>query len=198
MAVYRNLIVASTASGGPTVKVPVHGAVDLQQTYTELRARTILRKADGGAVLRQSWSGKLRTEISGKGLVPPGLQALCSTTGTVTVSCAALRSVRSASNVITIPSARRTDLAITTKAGASATGKSWYARQWDGDRYATATGTTASGTGHNVVSITLASGEAHDSYEVLYAPKFTGYAELTADNFVQNDGWSWQLVVEEA
>lgn len=197
MAVYRNLIVATSASGGPSVTIPVHGATDLSQTYTDLRAQTLYRYADGGAAVRRQWSGKIRTEITGRGLVPPGLAQVCSATGTVVVSCAALRSVRSASSTISIPSARRTDLTITSKSGTTLTGRSWYARTWDGDVYATASGTTTSGAPNTIV-ITLASGEAHGSYEVVYAPKLTGYAELTTDSFTQNDGWSWSLTVEEA
>jgi hypothetical protein len=197
MAVYRNLIVASTASGGASITIPVHAATDLTQSYSDLRAQTLYRYANGGAAVRRQWSGKIRTEISCRGLVPPGLQTLCGATGTVTVSCAALRSVRSTTASIAIPSARRTDLVITTKSGATASGKSWYARTWDGGTYATATGTTTSGA-PNTVNITLASGEAHAGYEVIYAPKFSGYAELTADQFQQNDGWGWTLVVEQA
>jgi len=195
---YRSLIVATTATGGTTVTIPVHGSTELSQSYTDLRAQTLYRYLSGGAAVRRSWSGKIRTEVQGRGLVPEGLSAVCSATGTVTISCVGHRSIRSASNVITIPSARRTDLTITTKAGTAATGKSWYARTWDGDVYATATGTTASGTGHNIVTITLATGETHAGYEVVYLPKLVGYAELRSDEYQQNQGFGWSLVVEEA
>jgi hypothetical protein len=197
MAVYRNLIVATSASGGPSVTIPVHGATELQQTYTDLRAQAQYRYADGSMAVRRQWSGKIRTEITGRGLVPPGLAQVCSATGTVVVSCAALRSVRSATGVITIPAARRTDLTITQKNGTATGNKSWYARTWDGDVYATATGTTTSGA-PNTVTITLATGETHGSYEIVYAPKLTGYATLDSESFQQNDGWGWSLTVEEA
>jgi len=193
---YRSLIVAST-TGGTSVTIPVHGSTELSQSYTDLRAQTLYRYLSGGAAVRRSWSGKVRTEVQGKGLVPAGLSAVCSATGTVTVSCVGHRSIRSTSNVITIPSARRSDLTFVTKAGTTATGKSWYARTWDGDVYATATGSTASGT-PNIVTITLASGETHAGYEVIYLPKLVGYAELQSEGYQQNDGFSWSLVVEEA
>ena len=195
---YRSLIVATTATGGTSVTIPVHGSTELSQTYTDLRAQTLYRYLSGGAAVRRSWSGKVRTEVQGRGLVPAGLSAVCSATGTVVISCVGHRSVRSSSNVITIPAARRSDLTITTKAGTTATGKSWYARTWDGDVYATATGSTASGTGHNVVTITQATGETHGGYEVVYLPKIVGYAELSAEGYQQNVGFSWSLVVEEA
>jgi hypothetical protein len=198
MTAYRSLIVAGTASGAPSVTIPVHGSTELTQTYTDLRAQTLYRYLNGGAAVRRSWSGKVRTEVQGRGLVPAGLSAVCSATGAVVISCVGHRSVRSSGNVITIPAARRSDLTITTKAGTTATGKSWYARTWDGDIYATATGTTASGTGHNVVTITLATGETHAGYEVIYLPKIVGYAELSAEGYQQNDGFNWSLVVEEA
>jgi len=197
MSAYRSLIVAGSASGAVSVTIPVHGSTELTQTYTDLRAQTLYRYLDGGAAVRRSWSGKVRTEIQGRGLVPAGLSAVCSATGTVTVSCVGHRSIRSTSNVITIPSARRADLTITTKAGTTATGKSWYARTWDGDRYATATGSTTSGA-PNTVTITLATGETHAGYEVVYLPKLVGYAELRSDEYQQNQGFGWSLVVEEA
>jgi hypothetical protein len=197
MSAYRSLIVAGSASGAASVTIPVHGSTELSQTYTDLRAQTLYRYLDGGAAVRRSWSGKVRTEVQGRGLVPAGLAAVCSATGTVLISCVGHRSVRSATNAITIPSARRTDLTIITKAGTTATGKSWYARTWDGDVYATATGSTTSGA-PNTVTITLATGETHGGYEVVYLPKITGYAELQSDGYQQNDGFNWSLVVEEA
>jgi hypothetical protein len=48
------------------------------------------------------------------------------------------------------------------------------------------------------VTITLASGETHAGYEVIYLPKLVGYAELQSEGYQQNDGFSWSLVVEEA
>ncbi len=76
MAVLRHLIVSETASGGDSVTVPVYGAVELTQSYRPLEARTLYRYADGSAALRAQWSGKLATEISGKGLIPPALSGL--------------------------------------------------------------------------------------------------------------------------
>ena len=194
---YRSLIVAGSASGAVSVTIPVHGSAELTQTYTDLRSQTMYRYLDGGAAVRRSWSGKIRTEVQARGVIPAGLAAVCSATGTVVISCVGHRSVRSATGVITIPSARRTDLTVIKKDGTVATGQSWYARAWDGDRYSTATGSTTSGA-PNTVTITLASGEAHNSYEVIYLPKLTGYAELRSEEYQQNGGFGWSLVVEEA
>jgi hypothetical protein len=184
---YRKLIVKSTATGGTDVVVPVHvSAAGLTQSYQELVSQTLYRKMDGSAAVRRSWKGKIRTDIQGRGLVPHGLQALCTATGTVTVSCIGHRSVRSASNVITIPAARRTD-----------TGSTWYARKWNNDVYTSATGTTTTGAPHTV-TITLASGETNEGYEIVYGPKLTGYPSLSEETYTQNDGFSWSLTVEEA
>jgi hypothetical protein len=187
MSAYRELIIKSTATGSSDVVVPVHvSAAGLTQSYTELVAQTLYRKMDGSAAVRRAWRGKIRTEISGRGLVPHGLQALCTATGTVTVSCIGHRSVRSASNVITIPAARRTD-----------SGSTWYARKWNNDVWTTASGTSTTGA-PNVVTITLASGETNEGYEVCFFPKITGYPTLSEESYTQNDGFSWSLTVEEA
>lgn len=59
-AYYRNLIVAGSASGAAEVIIPVHGATELSQTYTDLRAQALYRFADGSAAVRRQWSGKIR------------------------------------------------------------------------------------------------------------------------------------------
>jgi hypothetical protein len=185
MAVLRHLIVSETASGGASVEVPVYGAVELTQTYRPLEARTLYRYADGSAALRAQWSGKLATEITGKGLIPPALSGL-DYSNTIQIDCVAHRSVWSTGSDVTLPSGRRTDSEATP-----------IARKWNGDTYTTATGTTASGT-PNVLNITLASGESNDYYEVVYFPSLTCFASPPEETWVQNDGFSWSLRAEEA
>lgn len=192
---YRKLIFKNTASGSTAVSLPVHATVELTQTYQPLYARTLYRYLNGSAAVRQQWSGKLATEITGRGLIPPGFSQL-DFDSPMTISCVQHRSVTSTGTAITIPAARRTDVQHTTKAGTLATG-SWYARSWDGDSYATATGTTSTGA-PNVVNITLASGESHEHYEVIYLPKLTCYVDPPTETYTQNDGWGWSLRAEEA
>lgn len=194
MAAYRKLIFQSTASGSAAVSLPVHATVELTQTYQPLYARTLYRHLDGSAAVRQQWSGKLATEITGRGLIPPGFSQL-DFNKPLYLSCVEHRSVTSTGTAITIPAARRTDVQHTTVSGALATG-SWYARAWDGDNYSVATGTTTTGA-PNVVTITLATGESHDFYEVVYIPKLTVYADPPTETYTQNNGWGWSLRAEE-
>ena len=185
MAVLRHLIVSETASGGDSVTVPVYGAVELTQTYRPLEARTLYRYANGAAALRAQWSGKLATEISGKGLIPPMLASL-DYSNTISIDCVGHRSVWSTGSDVTLPAARRTDSEADP-----------IIRKWNGDTYVSGTGTTASGT-PNVVNITLASGESNDAYEVVYWPKLTCFASPPEESWTQNDGFSWTLRAEEA
>ena len=191
---YRKLIFQSTASGSKAVSLPVHSTVELTQTYQPLYARTLYRHLDGSAAVRQQWSGKLATEITARGLIPAGFSQL-NFDAPMTISCVEHRAVTSTGNVITIPAARRTDVQHKTKAGTLVTG-SWYARTWDGDVYATATGATTTGA-PNVVTITLATGETHEHYEVVYIPRLTVYADRPTENYTQNDGFGWSLRAEE-
>ena len=191
---YRKLIFQNTTSGSPQVDLPVHATLELTQSYEPLYARTTYRHLDGSAAVRQQWSGKLATEISGRGIIPPGFSQL-DFDDSMRISCIQHRSVTSTGTTITIPAARRSDVQHTTKAGTLATG-SWYARAWDGDTYSTATGTTSTGA-PNVVNITLVTGESHDHYEVIYLPKLTVVCERPVESYQQNEGWSWSLRAEE-
>ena len=191
---YRKLIFQSTATGSKAVSLPVHATIELTQSYQPLFARTLYRHLDGSAAVRQQWSGKLATEITGRGLIPPGFSQL-NFDAPMYVSCIQHRSVTSTGTAITIPAARRTDVQHPKKDGTLTTG-SWYARAWDGDTYSTATGTTTTGA-PNVVTITLATGESHEHYEVIYLPKLTVYADRPTETYTQNDGCGWSLRAEE-
>ena len=185
MAVLRHLVVSETASSGDSVEVPVYGAIELTQTYRPLEARTLYRYADGSAALRAQWSGKLATEISGKGLIPPALSSL-DYSNTITIDCVAHRSVWSTGSDVTLPSGRRTDSEALP-----------IVRKWDADTYTAGAYTMASGT-PNIVNITLASGEDHDYYEVVYFPSLVCFASPPEETWTQNDGFSWTLRAEEA
>jgi hypothetical protein len=191
---YRKLIFQGTASGSKPVDLPVHATLELTQSYEPLYARTVYRHMDGSAAVRQQWSGKLATELSGRGTIPPGFSQL-DFDATMMIACVQHRSVTSTGTAITIPAARRTDVQHAKKNGTLTTG-SWYARAWDGDSYSTATGSTTTGA-PNTVNITLATGESHDHYEVIYLPLLTVVCERPVESFVQNEGWSWSLRAEE-
>ena len=87
--------------------LPLRIGAEVQQTYEDFGGYAVLRLGAGAAIAQQSWR-KLRTTLSGTGITPPGLAGI-DWSAPVTLGCAAGRSIQAAANVITIPSARRTD-----------------------------------------------------------------------------------------
>lgn len=100
----RSLIV-----GG--IEIPIRASHVLSQSYTPVQATTRLRMANGALKQQTSWSNKSTTEISADGVIPAGLQLL-DYSQSIIIKCVAERAVSSASNVITVPSARRSDYGI--------------------------------------------------------------------------------------
>ena len=87
--------------------LPLRVGAEVQQSYEDFGGYSVLRLGAGAAVSQQAWR-KLRTTISGTGITPPGLAGI-DWTQPITLGCIAERSIQSATNVITIPAARRTD-----------------------------------------------------------------------------------------
>lgn len=87
--------------------LPLRIGAEVQQTYEDFGGYAVLRLGAGAAIAQQSWR-KLRTTLSGTGITPPGLAGI-DWTQPITLGCIAERSIQSATNVITIPAARRTD-----------------------------------------------------------------------------------------
>ena len=87
--------------------LPVGAAHELEQTYEPFGGWALLRMMSGAGIKQTHWA-KLRTKVSGGGVAPPGLQAL-DYSAPMTLKCAAVRAIASASNVIVLPAARRTD-----------------------------------------------------------------------------------------
>ena len=168
----RTLIV-----GGVTV--PLHAGYEITQNYEPLQARTVLRYASGTAVLRETWTGKIATEIRGRGAVPAGLQSV-DYSAAVEIACVGHRAVTSTSNVITLPAARRTD-----------TGSTPYARAWVGDDWQTTNVTVVTNTATCDV---VASATA---YQVVYFPKISCFAQPPQEDYTQNTGFGWVLRAEE-
>lgn len=90
-----------------SVAIPMHAALDLEQTYEDIGPTTILRMMDGAGVLQGTWS-RLRTTISGSGAIPVGISGLDRYVQH-TLKCVAERAIDSPSNAITLPVTRRTD-----------------------------------------------------------------------------------------
>lgn len=80
---------------------------DLEQTYEPLGGYATLRFADGSA-LRQSRWRRLATTLTCAGHVPAALAGI-DWDATVTLGCVGPRGITQASNVFTLPTARRAD-----------------------------------------------------------------------------------------
>lgn len=91
------------------LRLPLAVGGQIEQTYEDFGAITLLRLGAGAAVHQEVWR-KTRTSISISGALPVGLDAI-DWKAAHTLGCVAARSIQSASNVITIPAARRTDAA---------------------------------------------------------------------------------------
>ena len=89
--------------------ISLYEGVQLSQDYEIESAVSFKRTADGSLIRRAIWSGKIRTSITGKGLVPSGLSSF-DFSAPYLLSCVAHRAVDSASNIITLPAARRSDV----------------------------------------------------------------------------------------
>ena len=93
-----------------SVVIPGYASLGLEQVYEPLEGAAVLRATDGTAVKQTAWS-KLRTVITGTGWIPEGL-ATIDWSVAQTMKGAAPRSVWSTSNVIAVPAARRSDVAV--------------------------------------------------------------------------------------
>lgn len=88
--------------------LPVAGETlgDWQQSYEVYGGRAQLRFADGSGITQQAWT-RLRTTISGSGWAPAPILALCRSANTAELGCIEPLSVHGVSNIITLPTARR-------------------------------------------------------------------------------------------
>lgn len=164
------------------IEIPLLAGNEVRQSY-EVIGGVARRRMLNGAALQQTHWTKLRTTISGTGWLPDGLAAL-SYASSLTLRCAAPRSIRSASNVITLPTARRTDTGYAPTGFAIPTGG------------ASAVATSCTVVSH-VATLGVVSGTAW--YEVRYWPELTVYATPPSVQFDRNRGeWAWSIEAEEA
>ena len=163
------------------VLVPIAASVELVQTYELFGGRSVLRMMSGAAVIQQHWS-KLRTTINGGGLIPAGLSGL-DYSQPLLLKCAAPRGVCSASNVIALPSSRRSDT------GYEPTG---YAQLATGQQIKTPVAM-----GGDVATLTPVTGAI--AYTCNYTPQMTVVCDGPRERFdVQSARPAWDLTAEEA
>lgn len=163
-----------------SLRLPLPVAGEITQDYEDFGGFALLRLGAGAAVHQEVWR-KTRTTLSARGLVPPGLAAV-DWSQSHTLGCVAPRSVQSASNVITLPAARRSDA----PPYGFAVGVNGLLRP------------TAVGLAGDTATLTAVAGAIW--YQVLYYPLLTVRAPAGAR--VQYDAAgaaaSWELVAEEA
>lgn len=103
--------IANLIIGGITVHRLA--SLDFQQSYENIGPTKLQRLGDGSGLIQSHGWSKLATSISCAGWAPEGLEGLdWKAAAGVSIACVKPRSIRSASNVITIPSARRSDHAV--------------------------------------------------------------------------------------
>ncbi len=161
------------------VVVPIHAALSMQQTIESFGGHTVLRLGDGGAVPQTVWR-KLRVTISAEGWSPPGLRAL-NFDAPLTLKCGAPTSIASTSNVITLPTARRTD------AGYLPFARAHTEAGWSDTPVAVVS---------NTATCTVVSGAL--GYSVWYYPELYVVCEPPAESFDRSGAAvSWELTAEE-
>lgn len=161
------------------ISLSVHALSPFSQTYERIGGSSTRRMLSGKGRKQTNWE-KLATTITGGGLSPPGLAAL-DLDSPVDVSCAATRSIVSASSVIIIPSARRVD-----------SGYEPFALAHVGvERIPT-------DVSMNVDEATITPVVGTDLYEIFYYPKFQAILSTVTEN-VQIDAkvFGWSLRAEE-
>lgn len=165
-----------------TLSLTFESHLDLSQSYDEEQASRITRHSDGSARKQTAWRGKIKTTLNGSGWIPPGFELL-DYESSMEMSCIALKSVTSASNIITLPAARRADTGYTPYGMAHV----------DGARIDTPVLSIVS----NVVTLDDVNLASH--YTVFYYPKITVFASLPQQQCdVINQKYSWTLEAREA
>lgn len=163
------------------VAVPVYASVQISQIYEVLRGTTPKRMRDGSLRWRTVWSGKLRTTISGSGVIPAGFSGI-DFDDSFTLSCIAHRAVNSAGTTITIPATRRTD------AGSTPYGRALVGGKW--------VPTTVTGIVSNVATLAAVTGATQ--YQCVYFPEIVVFADPPTETKPEHGpSFGWSLVAEE-
>jgi len=163
------------------IAVPLHARLKFNQSYESKRVSTDHAMGDGSTE-RQTLAGtadKLRTTLSGFGWSPLGLNGL-DYTGSLVLKCVEPLIITSASNVITIPAARRSD------AGYTPVG------------FAIVDDLQVSTTINIVDNIaTLGTVSGATGYQAQYVPEITVYASFKESLASETASYNWSLTCEE-
>ena len=86
--------------------VAIEALVRFDQFYQQQRGESFRRTADGTGYQRSTWKAKIGTEINAEGWAPSLFDTIVPGS-THTLKCAVPRTIASATNLVTVPSARR-------------------------------------------------------------------------------------------
>lgn len=152
----------------------------VSQAYKPIEGAALLRMLNGAAVKQAHWR-KLAITINGDGWAPAALASI-DWTQAVDIYCIAPRSVSSATNSATLPSARRTDLTVNVLAFAVVAGELVQTSVSVASNTATATAVTGA-----------------TSYQFWYYPKLSCYSSGPSESLdLSGAAYAWQLEAEEA
>lgn len=153
------------------VELAIAAADGLSQTYVQTK-KSIRTMMSGARKAQQNYDPKITTTISGRGWMLPGWEGI-DLSSSLTLSCAEAKTIADASNVITIPSARRSDVALRAFA--------YIDGVWQPATF---------GTAGDIITVTLAAGATQ--YMVGFYPEFGAFIEID-----QNGRQGWSLTAEE-
>lgn len=145
---------------------------EITQSYEDIPEGVFRgRLADGTQIVRSSFGAKVRTRITGKGVLPPGMDTLDMRGTSYLLKCVGYRTVSSATNSITLPG-HRSDVPVIYSAWTS----SGVLIPWDGSSVITGA----------------------KAYRATYVPEFTAHlVDKSVSGPYRGDNWSWELMFEE-
>ena len=160
------------------IEIPIRASHTLGQSYDPVQAVNRIRMMNGSLIQQQAWGDKLYTSIQCGGALPAGLQML-DYSQAITIKCVAERAVTSVSNVITIPSERRSDYA--------PEGRALVDGKWE---------STPAAMGGNTATLTTIAGATQ--YQAIYWPELICFCDPPSETRgARNADYGWSLEAEE-
>lgn len=153
------------------VELSIAAAEGLSQTYAKTK-KSFRRMMSGAGKAQQNYTPKISTTITGKGWMLPGWEGL-DLSSSLVLSCSEAETLAKVTNVIDIPAARRSDVALRCFA--------YINGVWQPATFST-----------NVDQITVTLNASATQYMVGYYPEFSATIEIDQDG---RQGWT--LTAEE-
>jgi hypothetical protein len=162
------------------LEIPIWEAQDYSEDFERFGGFGLLRTCEGTGIRQANWV-KHKVTLSGSGSLPPAF-TLIDHTVTHTLKLAVGKAIQSASNVIVVPAARRSDVAVEGYAVMSVTGFLVP---------------TAVSIPVNTATLTIVPGAV--AYRVVYWPQFTVWIDPPKDDADHRSAsHSWSITAEEA